>query len=281
MTSRDSKYGEASLFEALSMGHPERLVQGAFGYALQHHPQLTNFLLEKLKLSARRLVSVRHEQKTETGWRADTVVQLEDEVVLKFELKLAAHASERQRDASRAGFIHAAIVPDGARFADGSTLVTWSEVAGRVHGDPLLVRLFQEANTSASWVLSEISEQNIVESFRGFVDSDRWPDMYRFLSTVNQHLSEDLTGYGRSRGWSWGRGKWKYYGFEFGTNGAKRPYWMGFVSSDGSVPVLKLRDESLRGERMNLLEWRCPLSAKKVATDVASHLAQSPGHSLP
>lgn len=267
----------SSLFEALSMGHPERLVQGAFGFALQHQPRLVKHLLTKLELEPKlRVRRVTHEQKTAVGWRADTKIEFEDGTTLLVELKLAAQATANQKRAAKAGVIHAAIVPTGTRFEHPNKVKTleWSDIAKCVKGHDLLVRLFDEADASASWVIPTFTRTKAEESFTGFCKSERWPGLYRFLSTVSQHLSEDLSHYNPSRGWSWGRASFRYYGFEFGTH-TKGRFWVGFVAAgDETTPVFKLRNESLKAEPKELKRWAYPLSAKSIAHQIKGLVAK-------
>lgn len=246
----------ASMFEAMARHRPEWLAQGILMRAVETEPAVRALMIEKLggNLSPEEVPHITEEEVTQGGWRADVCVAWLHRTA-RLELKLLAGFTSRQEEALKRREIDLLVLPsmEGRELPEGLPIVTWRELADAAF-DPCLKRLLAEVSASSTWRLEEISEKELeqdLNSFLGEKEERRWGLMYRFLSTVHQHLSgEAPTKYRASDGWACTpKGAVPYYGFYFWLGNDDMPrYWLGFWrSSNTKKPVFGLTVSRKRG----------------------------------
>lgn len=261
----------ASMFEAMARHRPEWLAQGILMRAVETEPAVRALMIEKLggNLSLEEAPCITEEEVTQGGWRADVCVAWKNRTA-RLELKLLAGFTLRQEEALKRREIDLVVLPsmDGRELPEGLPVLTWRELADAAL-DPCLKRLLAEVSASSTWRLEEISEEELeqdLNSFLGEKEERRWGLMYRFLSTVHQHLTEEApTEYRASDGWARTRkGEEPYYGFCFWLGNDDMPrYWLGFWRSKKSKkPVFGLSVPSESGQPVRFEE---PLSFNAAA----------------
>jgi hypothetical protein len=265
--------GMANLFEAMARHRPEWLAQGLLMRAVAAEPVLRSLLRERLgwELARDEVPIISEEEVTEGGWRADISVAWKDRTA-RLELKLLAGFTYRQEEALRRRAVDLLVLKSkaGRELPAGLPVLTWDEIAEAV-SDPCLKRLLGEVSTSSTWVLEEISGKELEQDFDSFLgehEERSWRLMYRFLSTVHQHLLEGAPmEYRASDGWTCTpRAETPYYGFCFwlGDNDTPR-FWLGFWRSQTTKkPVFGLTVLSVRGESV-LLEEPARFAAGELA----------------
>jgi hypothetical protein len=247
----------ASMFEAIARHRPEWLAQGILMRAVETEPAVRALMIEQLggNLSREEVPGVTEEEVTEGGWRADVCVAWKHRTA-RLELKLLAGFTRRQEEALKRREVDLLVLPskEGRELPDGLPVLTWRELADAAL-DPCLKQLLAEVSASSTRRLEEISGNELeqdLNSFLGEREERRWGLMYRFLSTVHQHLLEEApTEYRASDGWArTSKGEEPYYGFCFWLGDDDRPrYWLGFWRSKNTKkPVFGLAAPSERGQ---------------------------------
>jgi hypothetical protein len=277
----------ASMFEAMARHRPEWLAQGILMRAVETEPAVRALMIERLgwNLPREEVPGVTEEEVTEGGWRADVCVAWKHRTA-RFELKLLAGFTRRQEEALKRREVDLLILPskEGRELPDGLPVLTWEELAGAAL-DPCLARLLAEVSASSTWRLEEISGNELgqdLDSFLGEREARRWGLMYRFLSTVHQHLIEDApTDYRASDGWACTpKGEEPYYGFCFWLGDDDRPrYWLGFWRSKNTKkPVFGLTVPSERSAPVLFEEptsFNAGALARRILADARRYACQS------
>jgi hypothetical protein len=265
-----------SLFEAMARHRPEWLAQGLLMRAMATEPVLRSLLRKRLgrELAGDEVPTITEEEVTEGGWRADISVAWKD-YTARLELKLLAGFTYRQVEALQRRAVDLLVLKskDGREVPEGLPVLTWDEIAGAV-SDPCLKRILGEVSASSTWMREEISEEELGQDFASFLgerEERSWNLMYRFLSTVHQHLlAEAPAEYRASDGWTRRPGaKEPYYGFCFwlGDNDTPR-FWLGFWRSQTTKkPLFGVSVPSDGGDQILLKE-----PARFVAGELANRL---------
>ena len=225
----------ATLFEDLARHRPEWLAQGLFIRAVQTEPAVLR-LLQRAVDAPEGIPEVREEECTDFGWRADVVLRWRRSPrPIRCELKMAANFTRSQMGAP----IDLLVMPQRARHAPPVPVLTWSQLAQSTK-DEVLRELLNGVSASRTWILEQIAPDTVLADFAALTsqaDQRSWNKTYRFLSTLNEHLT-DLMGssYSPSSRWTVAprpKSGEPYYGWTFQTRGRK--YWLGFFRNNGSI----------------------------------------------
>ncbi len=234
-------------------------------------------MAEKLKVPVDETAgaTIKLEQKTVRGWRADVEIQWAGGVTkTRLELKLTAGLTRRQIEAAEENFIDGMVVPSGGSKPRYETAVfSWRELAGIVE-NVTVRQLFMDADTAASWVVQELDEVTLRSEFsccmKGGAEA-RWPKLYWFLITIHQHISESgldryVSGSCReSRAAGHG-----YYGYGFTLGESKAKHWLGFSEMGGQLTFV-LVDE--KANSRIFAEPTFPLQAASLSERIVQALA--------
>lgn len=249
-----------TLFDSLARNRPEWLAQGLLVHALENEPAARALVLDAMRLSipATEVPTVTEEEPTDGGWRADVCVRWGDGTLKRLELKLLSGFTPRQIEALHKREVDLLIAPSAHNVPPGARtmpLVTWAQLAGLELKDTSLRALLEQVGTRSTWMMPELSSEVLQAEFGAFSSKDsaaRWAGMYRFLSTVHEHLLEAAPGdYRASDAWTpVRRGVGSYYGFCFYLGGpdAETPrFWLGFWR-EGTTPVFGVTVPRVKGE---------------------------------
>lgn len=268
-----------TLFDFMSQGRPERVVQGALHYALKTEPRLSRYVADQLQVNGAVLLDVEQEKRTIRGWRADLEISWKKRASpSRLELKLMAGLTRAQVEAARAREIDAFVVASGRRIKhfDGPVF-TWKALAPLIK-NRFLKQVFIEADSAASFVQPTLTRAQVESEFTGTArlrNAGACRLMYRFLLTVHQHLSEDVALKRYDAGPIHGSAAqgFGYYGFSFKIG--KRKHWLGFTEHNrGSheagpnKPVFVLQDLSTAAGPRLFTEARYPIHASRIAERV-------------
>lgn len=270
-----------TLFDYLSQGRPERVVQGALQFALINEPKLRRYVAEKLTVPVDESASatITLERKTVRGWRADVEIhwtKVNRKTLL--ELKLAAGLTQRQVESGRESLIHGMVVPaGGSRPGFETTVFTWKELATVVEHS-ILKQLFTEADTAASWAVETLGAMTANEEFSVCMKNGPgavWPKLYWFLITIHQYLRENgkLDPYVTTRCAAGRQPGFGYFGYAFTTGALKREHWIGFSAMGGTLSFV-LTDA--KANSRIFAEPAFPLHAAQLA----ARIVQALGHQV-
>lgn len=276
----------SALFNAIHDGRPERLAQLLLHHALQAQtePRLRRLLDVPVGDVQVRLERGDDRENPRRGWRADIVVTwLAGDTwpagERRLELKLGANLTPAQRKALADGKMHVLVVPSSRKgetvqSAERLQVLSWSEVAEAIENDNFLKTLLQQADSAYSWFCETLLEEDVrreIDSYASGGPDARWPQLYRFLSTLDVRLQEE-DGYRATGGWSKSRGPggYAYYGYVFTWRSDPRKIpsaWIGFERLvDGTVKLRLYENNELAVPTM-------PLDVQAAAARVIEHFA--------